>query len=316
MIIDVHTHHFPFANLQEAGVWAQAESYWYRQMALRRQRWVSLQAMLAHMDQAGVQVAVLQGWYFEQHSSCQALNQHYAACLRQHPERLRAFVALQPAAGVQAVLETLNWARDHGFCGIGELFPAVQGFEVQGPAMRAVLGWAAQQRWPVMLHVTDPFGKSYPGMRITPLADYLWLVHEHPQVNFILAHWGGLLPWYRSLDPTGPWQAASLGLGKAELQTQERFLEAISLGKHVYYDTAATPLLYDASIWQRFMQCVRPTQVLLGTDYPLNVAQAPDAPASFQPTLLQLRSSGLGQPSQQAIAGANAARLLWGSQAV
>jgi hypothetical protein len=65
---------------------------------------------------------------------------------------------------------------------------------VGDPIFQEVLELAGELRLPVNLHVTDHEGAHYPGQVKTPLRDFLWLANTYPQTNFILAHWGGLLP--------------------------------------------------------------------------------------------------------------------------
>ena len=70
------------------------------------------------------------------------------------------------------------------------LIPAI----VQDAATREVLTLASDWKLPVNLHVTDPDGRAYPGRVETPLTDFIALAREFPKLNFILSHWGGLLP--------------------------------------------------------------------------------------------------------------------------
>jgi predicted TIM-barrel fold metal-dependent hydrolase len=71
----------------------------------------------------------------------------------------------------------------------------------------------------------------------TPLVDFVRLARDFPAVNFILAHWGGGLAW-------AP--------------------EAMVL-PNVWFDTAASPLLYGPEVWGR----PHGGRVLFGSDYPL-----------------------------------------------
>src|SRR5258708_14383061 len=76
---------------------------------------------------------------------------------------------------------------------------------------------------PVNLHVTDPASRKYPGRIETPLEDFVRLAREFPASQFILAHWGGGLAW----SP----EAAAL--------------------PNVWFDTAASPLLYGPEVWKK-----------------------------------------------------------------
>ena len=57
-------------------------------------------------------------------------------------------------------------------------------------------GIASYAGWPVTYHVTEPVGHEYPGRTPTPFEDFLWLAREFPDLKIILAHAGGLFPFY------------------------------------------------------------------------------------------------------------------------
>ena len=110
--------------------------------------------------------------------------------------------------------------------GLGELSPHAQGYTIDDTVLAAVLERAGELHWPVNLHVTDPASRPYPGRVETPLADFVTLARRFARTTFILAHWGGRLPLVEA-------HAAGAAL------------------PNIYYDTAASPLLYDAEIWPR-----------------------------------------------------------------
>lgn len=51
------------------------------------------------MDRAGVERAVLLGWYWEQAETCVWQNRFYGRCVREHPDRLLAYATIHPGAG-------------------------------------------------------------------------------------------------------------------------------------------------------------------------------------------------------------------------
>ena len=88
--------------------------------------------------------------------------------------------------------------------------------------------------WPVTYHVTEPVGHEYPGRTPTPFEDFLWLAREFPDLKIILAHAGGLFPFYELNPKIRP-----------EL-------------KNIYYDLAACPLLYEPSLYRKLIEVVGP----------------------------------------------------------
>jgi predicted TIM-barrel fold metal-dependent hydrolase len=117
----------------------------------------------------------------------------------------------------------------------------------------------------------------------TPLRDVLWLARTFPATTFILAHWGGLLPLQDS---------------------------AVRALPNVYYDTAASPLLYGEEIWSRFLAQVPADRVLFGSDFPLNVYPRFDAAANMTRLVAEVHRDAPSVEALAAMVGGNAARLI------
>ncbi len=251
--IDCHVHLYPPEVNRAPALWAQqqGEHHWgllcarVRKSGQPVQGFPSANELLHAMDEAGVERVILQGWYWEKHDTCVTQNRFYEACLRAHPERLSACATFHPGAGSAAVESELRWAKDHGFCGLGELSPHSQLFPVDDAVWRSALTLAADLKLPVLLHVTEPGGKGYPGRVLTPLGDFVGLARACPRTTFVLAHWGARL----ALDPRFAPEACSL--------------------ENVYYDTAASPLLYDERVFPEMVSAVGATRILFGSDFPL-----------------------------------------------
>jgi len=289
MLIDAHVHLYPPELNAAPATWAAArgEAHWATLCLRRRaggravQGFPSVDELLREMDRAGVARAVLLGWYWEKPETGAWQNRFYAGCVRAHPDRLAAFATVHPGAGRQASLAEVRRAHGEGLSGLGELSPHAQGYAVDDAVFRDVLALAGELKLPVNLHVTDPDGRDYPGRVETPLADFTRLARELPAVTFILAHWGGLLPLR---DP-----------------------EATSL-KNVFYDTAASPLLYDDGVWRRLVDAVGAERVLFGSDYPLNLYPK----LATGPEMTRLIAEAKASGATSAVLGGNAARLLKG----
>jgi predicted TIM-barrel fold metal-dependent hydrolase len=289
-LIDAHVHLYPPEVNRDPAGWAAAcgESHWVALCTRRRKNGQPVQSfpnvddLLRVMDAGGVGRAVLLGWYWERPETCRLQNQFYAECIRAHPDRLSAFGTFHPQAGLDATLGDLWLAQDAGFCGLGELSPHSQGFACDDPVFVAALEWAGKMGLPVNLHVTDPQARDYPGRVETPLADFIKLARDFPQTSFILAHWGGLLP----------------------LRTSE------AMPANIYYDTAASPLLYGQDIWKKFCAQVPADRVLFGSDYPLNVYPGIDAEPNMSRLLAEVHRAELDATTLRAIVADNACRLL------
>ena len=250
-VIDSHVHLYPPEVGHDPAGWAMAhgEPQWaglttrLRKNGTGVQTFPTVDQLLREMDEAGVERAVLLGWYWHNGDTCVHQNRFYAGCIRAHPDRLSAFATVQPLAGGAVTADEMRRAHGDGLIGLGELSPHAQRFAIDLPAFRAALVLAGELGWSVNLHVTDPNSRPFPGRVETPLEDFIRLALDFPFVNFILAHWGGLLPLRES---------AALAL------------------PNLHYDTSASPLLYDDSVWRRFLATVPAERVLFGSDFPLN----------------------------------------------
>lgn len=286
-IIDAHVHLYPPEVDADPAGWAEAmgERHWAVLCTRRRrdgrpvQTLPTIDQLLATMDVAGVDRAVLLGWYWERPETCSWQNRFYAECVRAQPDRLSAFAALHPGVGREATLAEIRRAHAEGLIGLGELSPQSQGFAVDDPAFHAALDLAGELGLPVNLHVTDPDSRPFPGKIETPADDFIALAQRHPSTHFILAHWGGMLPLRDS-----------------------RFL---SCG-NVSYDTAASPLMYDAGVWPRLLSALGPQRILFGSDFPLNLYPRLDE----KPGLIRFVGEAQQGGATADVMGRNAAQLL------
>jgi len=293
IITDCHVHLYPPATNRRPLAWAalRGELHWAELCTRRRrdgrpvQSFPTVAGLLRAMDAAGVARSVLLGWYWENPTTCAEQNRFYARMVRAHPDRLSAFATVHPEAGRQAALDEVRRARGEGLCGLGELSPHAQGYDVDDEVFAAVLKLAARLHLPVNLHVTDPASGPYPGRVETPLRDFVRLARAHPRTTFILAHWGGLLPL--------------------------RVPAARKLG-NVYYDTAASPLLYGADVWARFLATVPAERVLFGSDFPLNLYPRLDAEANMTRFVAEAHRGAVNADQLLAILRDNAARIIPG----
>ena len=293
-IIDAHVHLYPPEVGRDPAAWAAArgETHWATLCTRRRrdgrpvQTFPDVDRLLHDMDAAGVEQAVLLGWYWEKPETCAWQNRFYAECVRTHPDRLAAFATVHPSAGAAAVRSEIRRAHDEGLRGLGELSPHSQGYALDDAAFAAALALAGELGMPVNLHVTDPNTRRYPGGVETPLEDFVRLAKTHPQVTWILAHWGGGLPSWE----TNPLVRQDLA--------------------RVYYDTAASPLSYDDRIWRTMLDLVPPTKVIFGSDYPLILYPKTEGEPGWRGFLEEINGAGLTLEEKGLVLAGNAARVL------
>jgi predicted TIM-barrel fold metal-dependent hydrolase len=248
------------------------------------------------MDRSGVDHAVLQGWYWEHQETCDWQNLYYASCLRSHPDRISAFATINPSAG-ETALDGIRRARDEGFSGLGELCPPVQGGALRDPMWVEAMTLAAESELVVLFHVDEQVGRGHPGRVQTPLEDFQWIAEACSDLRIILAHFGGGLVFHR--------------LNRGVRKIFDR----------IWFDTAASPLLYDSKVYGAAIDCGAGDRLLFGSDFPLitfprksrSLSEA-EGGGGGRPDLLahldQIRGAGLSLSDLNRILARNAADLL------
>jgi predicted TIM-barrel fold metal-dependent hydrolase len=293
-IIDAHTHLYPPEVNASPAAWAAArgEAHWatlcmrVRKSGRPVQGFPSVADFLRAMDAADVERAVLLGWYWENPATCAWQNRFYAECLRVHGDRVSAFAALHPGAGLAAVREEISRAMDAGFSGVGELSPHSQGIAADDPVLGEALAFAGELGLAVNFHVTEPDSKDYPGKIATPPEDFVRLAQAHPQTTFIWAHWGARA-------------ALDAGTGAA----------VRALG-NVFFDTAASPLTYAPKVWREMADAVGAGRILFGTDFPLVLYPARETGPSMLSLADEARMSELDDEELADVLGGTAMRVL------
>jgi predicted TIM-barrel fold metal-dependent hydrolase len=292
MIIDAHIHMYPPYVYADPVVWARQvdEPYWGALMGdnpagTTIQGWVTVEQLVADMDIAGIDRVVMQGIYFQHHQNCEAQNNWTIDWCRQYPDRLLGFATVQPLAG-QLALDEVNRAVNNGLTGIGEILPYAQGHTIYHESFLAVVELAIELDIPLCLHGAEPVGHDYPGRAYTPLQDYVWLADQYPDLKLILAHLGGLLPYYELNRPIK------------------------KIMRNVYYDTAAIPLLYRPQVYKSIVDIVGPEKILYGSDYPLLIYPRKTRTPNFTNLLLEIKNSGLTDDELTLILGGNIKQLL------
>ena len=127
---------------------------------------------------------------------------------------------------------------------------------------------------PCMIHTNEPVGHPYPGKTPVTLDQILTLAKAFPENRIILAHWGGGIFFYHVM--------------KKQLKDNL---------KNIWYDTAASPYLYDPQVYDMAFQAGVGDKVLFGTDYPLL------PPSRYYK---DLDGTGLTPEQREAVLGGNA----------
>ncbi len=241
-------------------------------------RMASAKELIEEMDRSGVDRAVVLGFPFRSLDLCVKSNSYLAEAAGRWPGRIAGFANAPPLSpGAAAEIER---CLGLGLKGIGELVPDSQGFDLADTgAVRPLAKLAEQHGVPMLIHLSEPVGHGYKGKSgTTPEKGYA-LARTFPGLKLVFAHWGGGLPFY-------------------ELMPEVRSDLA-----GAYYDSAASPFLYDAKVFKVAVSILGPEKILFGSDFPL---------LSPLRCRREIEAAGLSAAETGAIMGGNAARILEG----
>jgi predicted TIM-barrel fold metal-dependent hydrolase len=238
-------------------------------------RMATAEDLIADMDSGGVDVSMAMGiGWAEPGLACES-NDYIGEAASRHSSRILGFGVVNPA--LKGAAAEIKRCAGLGLRGIGELHPDTQGFDVADPAVTDPVFEALRvENLPLTVHCSEPVGHAYPGKGRNTPEKLMGLVGMASGVRLVLAHWGGGLPFYALM----PEVAESLS--------------------DVYFDTAASPFLYDAKVFETVASVFGPGRIMAASDYPL---------MPFERVRGQIEASGLSEIDSAAMLGGNAARL-------
>ena len=277
MIIDTHTHIFPEKIRRNREKYFADEPAFKKLYQSPKSRLIGAREMLASMDDSQVDKAVVFGFPWKDSLLFKQHNDYISEVVNRYPQRFIGLGCFDPFSDGVAE-ETHRCLQKAGLSGIGELAFYQTGIENSSIArLEPVMEVCRGLDLPVMIHTNEPIGHSYPGKTPNTLAQIYQLIQTFPQNKIVLAHWGGGLFFFSLL--------------KKEVK------ESL---KNVYFDTAASPYLYDADVYRLAIELVGEKKILFGSDFPLL------PPARY---FDEMKTAGLSDDEMQKICGANAAAL-------
>jgi len=293
MIVDVHAHVFPPAVRDRRAALLADEPAFAAIYDNPDAAMASAGDVLASMEAAGVDRTVIVNFAWRGEVLLDETNEYILDAAARSGGRLIPFVSVHLAGGPRhggadteeapassgpdprAMVRQLVAS---GARGIGELRPEDSGYDLANSDEADLLAWAAAAfDLPLLFHSSEPVGHAYAGKQGLPIAALSAFARAAQGVTIIAAHWGGGLPFYA-------------------LMPEVR--EALA---SVYFDTAASHLLYDPAVYRRVVEAVGVEKVLWGSDFPLTTQAK---------ALERTRAAGLTDRELAAVLGGNAARLL------
>jgi aminocarboxymuconate-semialdehyde decarboxylase len=273
---------------------------------------VDVDAILAAQEAAGIDHVVLCPWVNllgyeaaadEGLERCRIQNEGLCALRAAHRERVSVLgtVPLQDPGAAAAELEAL---MDSGFAGV-EIAASVNGLPLGDD--RFAPFWAAAEATRALVFI-HPTTRGFTGGAFDDY--YLWnlvgnptettvaaahlvlagVLERHPGLQVLLAHGGAALPALRGRIRHG-WSAVAPARAKLREDPEASL-------RRLYYDT----VVFDPDVLRELVAFAGADHVLLGSDYPFDMADARPADT--------VAAAGLRPADEAAVLGGNAARLL------
>ena len=277
MIVDFHTHIFPAFFRNDRELFFSEEPDFDRIYRHPKSRLVGTKELLRDMDEEKIDKSVIFGFPWQKVDHFRRHNDYVIEAVQRYPDRLIGFCCFSPLS-TQASEEAERCLKS-GLSGVGELAIYDSFFSHnETMVLRDIMEVCSGFDVPLLLHTNEPVGHSYPGKTGMSLGQIYHFLKTYPENRIVLAHWGGGLFFY--------------ALMKKEVK------DALS---SVWFDTSASPYLYDPDVYRLAGEIIGPERIILGSDYPLL------RPGRY---LKEMESAGLSYRSIDKIAGENAASLL------
>lgn len=276
MKIDFHVHLTPPDIIENWEKIAEKEDYFKLLSESPVNKFATAEDVVDELEKSRVDKAVVFGFAFKDIGLCKYVNDYVAESIKKYPEKFIGYISVMPKS--RDLEQEIDRCISLGLCGIGELFPYGQDFDIDDPQdVRDLANFSIERDLPVIIHTNEPVGHYYSGKTDTTPVKASKFAENFPDLKVVFAHWGGGLVFYELMP---------------EIRKQN---------KNVYYDTAASPFLYDKSIYKVVREVGVLDKILLGSDFPL---------IPINRYLKEIKNSGLTPDEQSRITGENACRLL------
>ena len=276
MIIDSHTKIYPphFNNIREELL--KTDATFSSLFSNPNAHLVTGSELLTSMNRNKIDMSIIAGIGWTNLEVAKQANNYLLEEARQNPTRFLPLCSVDPSWGIESIKELERCAR-LGAKGIGELHPDTQNFDITDKkVMRPLMKIARDLKLPILIHSSEPVGHIYGGKGTTYPRKLMGFINNFPDNIIICAHWGGGLPFYSMM----PEISQSL--------------------INVYFDSAASPLIYNSDIFDVTTRLIGAGKILFASDYPV---------ISPKKILAQIENSELNSQQSSFILGENANKL-------
>jgi predicted TIM-barrel fold metal-dependent hydrolase len=277
MIIDFHTHIVPPEVRKNRERFFDGEPAFKLLYGVPGSRLCGPEELVENMDAQRIDKSVVFGFPWHTDDYFRANNDYVLDAVERFKGRLIGFATASPLArGAEKEFERCLKA---GLSGIGELAVYDEGLsqDIQD-RFEPIATMARRFEVPILLHTNEPVGHAYPGKTAVTLHELYRFLRQYNATRFVFAHWGGGIFFYH--------------LMKREVK---------EVLKNTWFDTAASPFLYDKEVYALATRILGPDRIVFGSDFPLL------KPGRY---FEEMKEAGLSEEVFNKICGENAARLL------
>jgi len=246
MIIDSHVHIFPEKIKQDRSSYFKNEHEFKLLYDSENAKISNIDDVIESMNRYQVDISVICGFPWHTSEYIKQNNDIVIEAVLKYPDRIKGLACFNTAWDGAA--KEIQRCIDAGLSGVGELAFYFSGIDKKAlqtlkPVMEVLKD---NGNLPCMIHTNEPVGHKYSGKTPVTIAQIYNLAKTFPDNKIILAHWGGGIFLYNIMKK-----------------------ETKLVLKNIWYDTAASPYLYDSQIYDIAAAAQIADKILFGTDFPL-----------------------------------------------
>jgi len=277
MIIDFHTHIFPETIRKNREKFFTGEPAFKLLYNSEKSKLAGADDIVSVMSEEGVDISIVFGFPWKNPDTARMHNDYIIASVGKYPEQLKGFCCVDPSW--HGAADEVERCLEAGLSGVGELAFYNSGIDQDTiENLEPLMALCLEKEVPILIHTNEPVGHQYPGKTQITLSEIYNLAAQFPDNNLVLAHWGGGIFFYMHLKK-----------------------EVKNTLKNVYYDTAASPFLYNTKIYRSALLLAGKDKILFGSDYPLL------KPSRY---FQEIEKEGLSEDDRAKLLGENVANLL------
>jgi predicted TIM-barrel fold metal-dependent hydrolase len=295
-VIDMQHHYLPPEALAHVGKTPEYDfTTSLKRFARSYERMTSIEADLAYMDAAGIDMAILSVGYFVSNGLefCRALNSGYGDVIRRHPRRFRGMIHVYPFDDAGKNRDEIRRSVEElGLFGLA-LVSSYGDTPLDARELDPLYQAALAHDMPVYIHPTirtGLWGGTRYDMHTTISREYdilkslVEILHgvlpRYPELKVIVAHLGGgfsalkarLLAWHQPASIAVPEECRRHGLSIHETKQYGLFQDFEARLRNVLFDSAGMggwlPVI------RASFETLGSEHVCFGTDYPYELGNA------------------------------------------